>query len=98
MERKQKGLILVIFGIVFFIISIVTLVYFSELYLPSLLLMFVAVVFIGVGTAIAKNIDASIEMPTDKCYYCKGTGKISGALEEEICPRCGGTGKARVDD
>lgn len=98
MVRKRRGLLLVIVGILFFVISMVLLLYFSDLYFSGLLIMFIGVVLIGMGTALAKEIDASIEIPRDDCYYCGGTGKIGSGEEAETCPRCGGTGLARQDD
>ncbi len=98
MERKRRGLTLAAIGVLIFVISLTLLLYFVDLYLVGLLSMFIGVVFIGIGTAIAKEIDASIEMPSDDCYYCKGTGKVGTDEEIETCPRCGGTGLARQDD
>ncbi|MHA2140736.1 MAG: hypothetical protein ACXADC_02140 [Candidatus Thorarchaeota archaeon] len=98
MERRRRGLFLATIGFLVFVISLVLLLYFAELYLLALLLLFVGVVFIGMGTALAKEIDASIELPSDDCYYCRGTGKIGSGDKEETCPRCGGTGISRQDD
>ncbi|MFW9890537.1 MAG: hypothetical protein ACFFER_20375 [Candidatus Thorarchaeota archaeon] len=98
MERKKRGVLLVGAGILIFAVSIVLLLYFVDLYFIALVSSFIGVVVIGMGTALAKEIDASIEMPRDDCYYCRGTGKIGSEDEEETCPRCGGTGLARQDD
>ena len=98
MDRKQRGLLLIATGVVLFAISLVMLLYFGDFYLIALAIMFVSVVFIGLGTALAKGIDASIEIPRDDCYYCSGTGKIESEGEQTTCPRCGGTGLAREDD
>jgi ribosomal protein S27AE len=98
MERKERGLLFVVAGILIFAISLVLLLYFADFYFIALVSLFIGVVLIGTGTALAKEIDASIEMPIDECYYCRGTGKIGSEDEEETCPRCGGTGLARQDD
>ncbi|MFX0055500.1 MAG: hypothetical protein ACFFAX_00085 [Promethearchaeota archaeon] len=98
MERKKRGLLLAVTGILIFAVSLVLLLYFADLYFIALVSLFIGVVLIGMGTALAKEIDASIEMPRDDCYYCRGKGKIGSEDEEEICPRCGGTGLARRDD
>jgi hypothetical protein len=98
MERRRRGLLLATIGVLLFVISLVLLLFFADLYLIALLIMFVGVILIGMGTALAKEIDASIELPSDDCYYCKGTGKVGSGDEEETCPRCGGTGIARQDD
>jgi hypothetical protein len=98
MERKKRGLLLVVAGVLIFAVSLVLLLYFADLYFISLVSLFVGVVLIGMGTALAKEIDASIEIPRDDCYYCRGTGKIGTEDEVETCPRCGGTGLARQDD
>jgi hypothetical protein len=98
MERKQRGLLLAATGVLIFAISLVLLLYFADLYLIALVSLFIGVVLIGMGTALAKDIDASIEIPRDDCYYCRGTGKIGSDDEVETCPRCGGTGLARHDD
>lgn len=80
------------------VLSFFILLSYSEYYLASLALMFVSVVLIGLGTALAKDMDSSIEAPKEECYYCNGTGKIQSGEEFETCPRCGGTGLARPDD
>ena len=98
MERKKRGLFLAAIGVLLFVISLVLLLYSADLYLIALVNLFVGVVLIGMGTALAKEIDASIELPRDDCYYCKGTGMIGSGDEMETCPRCGGTGLARQDD
>jgi membrane protein implicated in regulation of membrane protease activity len=98
MVRKRRGLLLAILGVLLFVISLLLLLYFSDLYFSGLLIMFIGVVLIGMGTALAKEIDASLELPRDDCYYCGGAGKIGSGVEMETCPRCGGTGLARKDD
>jgi hypothetical protein len=98
MERRRRGLLLASSGVLLFAISLVLLLYFVDFYLIALVNMFIGVVLIGMGTALIKEIDASIEMPSDDCYYCKGTGKIGSGDETETCPRCGGTGLSRQDD
>ncbi len=98
MERKKRGLLLASAGVLLFVISLVLLLYFADLYLIALVMMFIGVVLIGMGTALVKGIDASIEMPSDDCYYCRGIGKIGSGDEIETCPRCGGTGLSRQDD
>lgn len=98
MDRKQRGLILIAIGFVLFAVSLIMLLYFGDLYLIALFIMFASVVFIGLGTALAKGIDASIEIPKDECYYCNGSGKVDYEGELTTCPRCGGTGLARTDD
>ena len=98
MDRMRIGIILTIVGVLVFIVSLYILLNFVELYLPSLLALFLAVVLIGLGSALAKGFDRSIDVQTDLCYYCEGTGKIQGVEGSETCPRCGGTGLARPDD
>ncbi|MHA2071995.1 MAG: hypothetical protein ACXAEE_06230 [Candidatus Thorarchaeota archaeon] len=98
MKRKKRGLLLAAAGVLLFAISLLLLLYFADLYLIALVNLFVGVVLIGMGTALAKEIDASIELPSDDCYYCKGKGKTGSGDDVEICPRCGGTGKSRQDD
>jgi hypothetical protein len=98
MERKNRGLVLAVCGVALLILSFFILLSYAEYYLASLALMFVSVVLIGLGTALAKGIDSTIVPPKDECYYCSGTGKIQSGEEMEICPRCGGTGLARADD
>jgi len=98
MERKKRGLLLVLAGVLVFAVSLVLLLYFDDLYFIALVSLFIGVVLIGIGTALAKEMDASIEMPREDCYYCRGTGKIDAEDQEETCPRCGGTGLAREDD
>ncbi len=98
MDRKRNGILIVIIGALLFIGAFMFLLPVTEFYFISLILMFIAVVFIGIGSAMAKNFDRTIDTPTEECYYCNGTGRIMGADEEEVCPRCGGSGLAREDD
>lgn len=98
MNRRSKGLWLAAVGLVLFVLAILVLLYVASLYLIALLLLFSSVIFIGVGAALVKGNDGSIELPSDECYYCGGTGMIDGGVEKETCPRCGGTGLARPDD
>jgi hypothetical protein len=98
MDRMRSGLILAIVGVLVFIISLYVILNFVEFYLLSLLSMFLGVVLIGLGSALAKGFDRSLDVETDLCYYCEGTGKIKGIEGPETCPRCGGTGLARPDD
>jgi len=53
---------------------------------------------IGIGSAIVKGIEVSLDIPEGECYYCNGSGKIGKSEEQETCPRCGGSGLARSDD
>jgi hypothetical protein len=98
MDRKRIGLLLVIIGFVQFFIALFFILPIPYLYLASLFMMFLAVVIIGVGAAFARGVDSSLDIPSDDCYYCKGTGKIKIGEEFETCPRCGGSGLARPDD
>lgn len=98
MNRKSKGIILAAIGMILFVLAIVVLLCISTLYLFALLLMFSSVVLTGVGSALVKGNDGSIEMSSEECYYCKGTGMIDRGIDRELCPRCGGTGLAREND
>ena len=98
MDRLRTGIIFAILGVVIFFVSLYILWSFEPLYLISLIMMFSAVVLIGLGSALAKGFDRSIDVESDLCYYCEGTGKIKGVEGPETCPRCGGTGFARPDD
>ncbi len=92
LERTRKGLILLFIGAIVFIISFFFILPLEEYYIISLVLMFVGVVFIGVGSAMAKGFDRSIEIPSDVCYFCEGTGMVDTPEGKKPCPRCGGTG------
>ena len=94
MERKKKGFMFATLGILLFLISLMLLLQIPDFYLGSLLTMFIAVVLIGLGGAIAKGYDIKIESITEECYFCSGLGKIKAMDGSEICPRCGGSGKA----
>lgn len=94
MERRKVGPGLIVIGILLFIVSLFIILPNPIFYLASLFAMFVAVVLIGVGAAFAKGVDSSLDIPSDECYYCKGSGK----KDDEVCPRCGGSGLARPDD
>ena len=96
--KRSKGLMLIVIGMILFVASILVLLYIQEFYLASLLLMFVSVILVGVGAALIKGVDGSMDLPSGDCYYCNGSGLIDGAEEKETCPRCGGTGLAREDD
>lgn len=94
MERETKGILSAFSGSVLFIISLFVLMPIESLYVHSLILMFVSVVMIGIGTAIAKGFDRSLDIHGSECYYCDGTGTIETDAGTETCPRCGGTGKS----
>ncbi|MGY5876309.1 MAG: hypothetical protein RTU30_11235 [Candidatus Thorarchaeota archaeon] len=100
MERVQTGAILIIIGALLFVVSLFVLLQISDLYLASLFLMFLSSVMIGIGSAIIKGFDRSLDGVPDECYYCKGTGKIDEDEGDDsaTCPRCGGSGLARADD
>lgn len=98
MDRKTTGLLLVIIGLVLFAIALFFVLPTPGLYIASLFMLFFAVVLIGVGAAFARGAESSLEVPSDDCYYCKGTGKIKSGEEFTTCPRCGGSGLARPDD
>ncbi|MHA1484453.1 MAG: hypothetical protein ACTSPR_03935 [Candidatus Thorarchaeota archaeon] len=98
MDRKKKGFTFAILGIMLFLLSLVLLLQMPDFYLGSLMIMFVAVVFIGLGGALAKGYDITLETTTEECYFCKGSGKIEGRETSEVCPRCGGTGKALPEE
>ena len=98
MERRKKGFTLAILGTSLFLISLVLLLQIPDFYLGSLVTLFIAVVLIGLGGAIAKGYDIKLETTTDECYFCNGSGTIEGVESSEVCPRCGGTGKALPED
>lgn len=98
MDRKTIGLILAAIGLVLFVVTLFFILPIPGLYLPSLFMLFLAVVLIGVGAAFARGVDSSLDTPSDDCYYCEGTGKIKSGEEYSTCPRCGGSGLARPDD
>jgi len=98
MSRKAKGFGFSVIGIVLFALSFFVLLPVDGMYLASLVIMFGGVVLVGIGGAMAKGIDKSLDTSVGECYFCKGTGKIPGVKGPETCPRCGGTGKARSDD
>jgi hypothetical protein len=85
-------------GVFVLVSSILILLPVPELYLLSLICMFVGVVLIGVGGAMVKEYDNNLDAPDKDCYYCNGMGRIEGPDGFETCPRCGGTGLARSDD
>ena len=94
MERKKVGPGLIVIGLILFFVSLFVILPLPALYLTSLFSMFVAVVLIGIGAAFAKGVDSNLDIPRDECYYCEGSGK----KEDEVCPRCGGTGLSRPGD
>ncbi len=94
MERKKVGPGLIVIGLILFIVTLFVILPIPAFYLASLFIMFIAVVLIGVGAAFAKGVDSSLDIPSDECYYCQGSGK----KDTEVCPRCGGSGLARPDD
>jgi membrane protein implicated in regulation of membrane protease activity len=98
MDRKTIGLLLTIFGIILFFVTLFFILPLPDLYIISLFVMFVAVVLVGIGAAFARGVESSLDIPKDDCYYCEGTGKIMTGDVIDTCPRCGGTGLARPDD
>jgi hypothetical protein len=98
MEKRKKGAVLLSLGVLIFLASIALILPIPELYLAALVLMFVGIVLIGIGGALMKGFDRSLDSEKDECYYCKGNGRVREAGEEIVCPRCGGTGVAPDDD
>ena len=98
MERRRKGFTFAILGILLFLVSMVLLLQVPDFYLGSLVTMFIAVVLIGLGGALAKGYDIKLETTTAECYFCNGSGKIESKGNSEVCPRCGGTGKESLGD
>ncbi|TFG11301.1 hypothetical protein EU537_12745 [Candidatus Thorarchaeota archaeon] len=94
MRKKEKGAILLGLGAVIFLASIILILPIAEYYVLSLILMFVGIILLGIGGAIVKGYDQSLDSEREMCYYCNGTGKAEESGEEIICPRCGGTGIA----
>jgi hypothetical protein len=98
MDRKTIGPLLAILGIVLCFGSLFYILPIPGFYIVSLFMIFFAVVLVGVGAAFTRGADRSLDVPSDDCYYCKGSGKIKSGDEFETCPRCGGSGLARPDD
>ncbi len=98
MDRKTIGPLLAIFGVALCFGSLFYILPIPGFYIISLFMIFFSVVLVGVGAAFARGADSSLEIPSDDCYYCKGTGKIKSGAMFDICPRCGGSGLARPDD
>ncbi len=98
MEQQKTTIILVLLGITLFLGSMFFILPVPEFYLISLLIMFGGVILIGIGGALLKGFDASLEIPSDDCYYCKGSGKVKQDDGFDTCPRCSGTGLARPED
>ncbi len=99
MDRKRTGIFTLVIGIILFLVSLFLLLPISEYYVLSLFLMFMAIVMVGVSSAIIKGYDRALDQPSERCYYCGGTGKITKDLPApETCPRCDGTGLARPID
>ena len=92
MERKQRAGLITILGIVIFLGSMFLLLPIVDFYLLALILMFVGVIMIGIGSAMLKDLDKSLDQPAEECYYCKGTGKTDAPDGSVTCARCGGTG------
>ena len=70
---------------------------FVDFYLLSLVLMFIGVIMIGIGGAVLKDFDKSLDLPPEECYYCNGTGSTDGTDGSVTCARCGGTGIFSAD-
>ncbi len=98
LERRSKGLILLTAGVFVLSLSVLFVLPVPGLYLQALITMFIAVVLIGIGGAMVKEFDSTLEQPEEDCYYCNGMGRIEGPDGYQTCPRCGGTGLARPDD
>ena len=98
MDRKTIGPLLAIFGVALCLGSLLFVLPIPELYIISLFMIFFAVVLVGVGAAFTREADSSLDVPSDDCYYCKGSGKVKSGETFDTCPRCGGSGLARPDD
>lgn len=95
MERSRLGFLLILLGVIIFLASLfVILPLSSSLYVISLFGMFAGIVMIAIGIAISKEMENSLGIEREECYYCNGSGKVN----QETCPRCGGTGIAPAKD
>jgi hypothetical protein len=95
MERSRLGFLLVLLGVIVLLISLfVVLPFSSAFYVISLFGMFAGIVMIAVGIAISKEMENSLGIDRETCYYCDGSGKV----DKETCPRCGGTGISPPED
>ena len=87
-----------VLGTLLFLVSLVLLLQVPGFYLGSLVTMFIAVVLIGLGGALAKGYDIKLETTTAECYLCNGSGTVESKGSLGVCPRCGGSGKALPED
>ncbi len=94
MNRNERAGLITICGATLFLISFFYILQIPEFYLLSLVLMFIAVIMIGIGGAVLKGFDKQLDEPEEPCYYCKGTGTSTDGMS---CPRCGGTGITNHD-
>ena len=97
MDRQTIGPLLATFGVVLCFGSLFYVLPIPGFYIVSLFMIFFAVVLVGVGAAFARGAERSLDVPSDNCYYCKGTGKVKSGEVFDTCPRCGGTGLSRPD-
>ena len=64
MERSRLGLLLILIGVILFVISLIFVLLYFDLYLISLFAMFVSVVMIAIGFAYTKGLDNPVEDST----------------------------------
>jgi hypothetical protein len=95
MERSKLGFALAITGIIVLLVSLFIVLPLSGIfYVISLFGMFAGIVMIAIGIALSKGMEQSLGIEREKCYYCDGSGKVN----QETCPRCGGTGITPSED
>ncbi len=94
------GILFALIGIGIFLVSLFVFLPITEFYLLALILLFISVVLIGVGGALVKEFDGNgtLEIASDECHYCNGSGLVGNSEDRQKCPRCGGTGLARPED
>ena len=78
MERNQRALIYLIVGIILFLVAMFLILPIPEFYIAALILMFVGVILFGIGGAMLKGFDKSLDQPAEECYYCRGSGSTDG--------------------
>ncbi len=97
-SKRYKGYTFIIIGLIITIIVFLTM--WNDFVLLKLIFTIFGLVIIGYGLNISGIILSSKEEEEkyEICYMCNGTGVIYTDTGDIPCPRCGGTGKLKVED
>ena len=96
-SQRRKGYVIILIGIIITVIVFTTM--WNDNIMIKLLFTIVGLIIVGYGLNISGIIHTAKEEEEkyEVCYMCHGTGVIHTESGDITCPRCGGTGRFKVE-